>query len=144
MKTWTRPKIKVQKFVPNFCVVNCYFDFYEGEAWVEDDFHTPGSNDPKIFGYYDIHKVDWPRTDPATGKTSIKVDSGDIITSYDAFKPDGSNLPAAGDYNFEYDDYDLIEVEPGPHHSSSTGLVFYVITQNNPTILARAYDKNHS
>ena len=36
MKTWTRPKIKVQKFVPNFCSTVCFTDFLGGEYWVED------------------------------------------------------------------------------------------------------------
>ena len=141
MKTWTRPIIKVQKFVPNFCVVNCYFDFYEGEAWVEDNFHGGLNNNTDEFGFWDIHKVNWPAINPETGKTSIKVDSGDVITSWDAYKPIGTDLPPAGD-GWKYKAYNgLGEIEKGAHN---TNRVFYIITKDNPQILARSYNKNAS
>ncbi|MBR2160868.1 MAG: hypothetical protein IKH69_01145 [Bacteroidaceae bacterium] len=133
MKTWTRPKIKVQKFVPNFCDTACYSDFFEGKAWVDDSFHV--GNKTEIFDKWDIYNENWLGTDPATGKKYIKVDEGDVITSWDAYMPIGSYLPTSGDYNWEYDKFDLKEIEKGAHN---TDRVYYVITTNNPQILARS------
>ena len=63
MKNWTRPKIKVQKFVPNSCIAACYTNFIEGEAWFEDDFKEHGKWDGEGNDFYNSNWTK-PSKDP--------------------------------------------------------------------------------
>ncbi len=141
MKNWTRPKIKVQKFVPNFCVLNCYTDFYEGEAWVDNS--QAGKKD--FWDDDDKYNPNFPRT-TADGKTYIKRSSSDFVTSwnpYSAWKRNGLNddVPVVGYYETssgedpEFVNYKgIVMIEQGAHNPFQQ--YYYIETTSTP-ILAR-------
>lgn len=145
MKTWTRPKIKVQKFVPNYCVSAClmFTDFYADEAWVDDSQRS----EKFIWDDPDIYKTDWPATAP-DGKTYIKNSSSDYvgyIGEWDCYKRNGlsNDLPQIGVYeNRKFDDYEGLQViEKGDHNIYRQ---FYLVTTTSGQILARTKYENAS
>lgn len=72
MKNWTRPKFKVQKFVPNSYVAYCYTNFISGEAWIEDTSRDhgwwDGGDEMK-----DAYNLNWPEPEGGVYKTDLMI-----------------------------------------------------------------------
>lgn len=141
MKNWTRPKIKVQKFVPNFCTTACFSELWVGEAWVDDAFHGGMGNNPDTFSLYDgdYYSNNWLGT--PSGSIKIPDDDAHRIPANDAWYLTGNRRPPEindpnTDYEWEYldSDWDLGLV---PEGSGKFTYYYVIFIDGVPTHLAR-------
>ncbi len=138
MKNWTRPKIKVQKFVPNFCEMTCYSNFFAGEAWVEDDFDNQYEK-RDTFDVNDYYNSNWLAS--YNGKPYIKIDSSYADPAVYYYIPTGDKVPPRVNHPqdaYEWVEYNgLTQVYP-EYHPGSYNYLFVITVDGTEQILARS------
>lgn len=135
MKTWTRPKIKVQKFVPNFCSMVCFTDFLGGEYWVEEGHSGPGFNGNDGYSPVDdFYNINWEvptkkyiQVEDKSGTTYLNTSSPYYYRGDPDNKPDpnqawyweGEEAYAGQDGLVRVDGYTCYAIPPAPGPNNS-------------------------